>query len=120
MRTVALTCVLLAAVPSLSQNKPIGMTGVVLKPDGKPMEGAFVLIRDYQQADQGYISDRWESRTAADGSFSFAVPRGCYDIFVSANPQFLPLTRRLCAKPKHPSLRIKLRSDPHPFLLVQD
>ena len=67
------------------------MNGLVLRPDGKPMEGAFVLIRDYQQLG-GFVSDRWESRTAADGSFSFATPNGCYDIFISGNAQFLPFT----------------------------
>ncbi len=117
MRAFALICVLLVTIPSISQNEPIAVNGVVLKPEDKPMEGAFVLIRDYRQAGAGYISDRWQSRTAADGSFSFAAPRGCYDIFVSANLQFLPFAQRVCVQPELRGLRTKLKADPHPRLL---
>lgn len=117
MRTFALICVLLVAIPTISQDEPIGVNGVVLNSDGKPIEGAFVLIRDYRQPGAGYISDRWESRTAADGGFSFAAPRGCYDVFVSANLQFLPLAQRVCVQRELRALRIKLKADPHPLLL---
>jgi hypothetical protein len=49
MRTSALMCILLAfaTAPSTSQNEPVGMSGVVLKADGKPMAGAFVVVRDF-------------------------------------------------------------------------
>ena len=117
MRTLALLCVLVLAVPSISQNAPVAVNGVVLTHDGKPIQGAFVLMRNYQQPGGEYVSDRWESRTAADGSFSLAAPRGCYDLFVSASLQFLPLAQRVCVQRELRGLRIKLKADPHPLLL---
>ena len=117
MRTLALMCFLLVAVPFNFADEPIVVKGVVLRNDGKPLEGAFVLIRDYRLPGAGNVSDKWESRTAADGSFSFTAPRGCYDIFVSANSQFLPLAERLCVEPELRALRIKLQPDPHPVQL---
>jgi hypothetical protein len=116
MRTFALICLLLAAIPSTCQNESFAVKGVVLNPEGKPIERAFVLIRDYQQPSAGYISDSWESRTGADGSFSFTAPRGCYDIFVSANLQ-LPSAQRVCVQRELRGVRIKLKADPHPTLL---
>src|SRR5215831_10133798 len=98
MRTLALTCLLLSAVSSISQDAPLGVNGVVLTYDDKPISGAFVLLRDYQRPNRGNISDTWETRTSADGSFSFAAPTGCYDIFVSANTQFLPTGQRICVQ----------------------
>jgi len=117
MRTLALICVLVVAVPSISQNEHTGISGFVLMPDGKPIHGAFLLIRDYQQLGEGYISNRWESTTDADGRFSFPAPKGCYDIFVSANGNFIPFTRRMCIQSELPTLAIKLKADPHPVLL---
>ena len=119
MRTFALIYVLLVAIPTISQDEPIGVNGVVLNSDGKPIEGAFVLIRDYRQTGAEYISDRWESRTTAEGDFSFATPRGCYDVFISANPQFLPLAQRVCVQRELRGLRIRLKADPHPSLLLR-
>ncbi|HKT88247.1 MAG TPA: carboxypeptidase-like regulatory domain-containing protein [Candidatus Sulfotelmatobacter sp.] len=117
MRAAVLMCLLVVAFQSFAQNEVSGVHGLVLRPDGKPIEGAFVLIRDYQQLNQGFVSDRWESRTGADGSFSFAAPNGCYDIFVSGNAQFLPFTQRVCVKSENQVLKIKLKPDPHPMLL---
>jgi hypothetical protein len=119
MRTLATICVLFIAVPLIAQSEALALKGFVLKPDGQPIVGAFVLIRNYQQADAEYVSDRWESRTAADGSFSFAAPGGCYDVFVSANPQFLPLTQRVCVQHERGTLEFKLKADPHPRFLIR-
>jgi hypothetical protein len=46
------------------------MTGVVAAKGGKAVPGAFVLVRDYQQANQDYIGQEWETRTDAGGTFS--------------------------------------------------
>jgi len=116
---VLLACVLAFAVPLICQNESLGLGGLVLNPDGQPIEGAFVLIRDYRQPSAGYVSDKWESRTAADGSFSLSAPRGCYDVFISANLQLLPFAGRICTQPELHRLRIKLKADPHPVLLKQ-
>jgi len=51
MRTLALISVLLVSVPLISQNEPGGVSGVILSPDGKPIEGAFILIRVQLKAD---------------------------------------------------------------------
>jgi hypothetical protein len=120
MRTFVRLSVVVLAVPSISQNAPVPLDGVVLTHDGKPIPGAFVLIRNYQQRNGEYVSDRWESRTAADGRFSFALPRGCYDFFVSANRQFLPLAQRICVQRDLRGLRIKLTADPNPSFLQMD
>jgi len=98
-------------------NPPATMKGVVARGDGKAVAAAFVLVRDYQQTSQGYVADRWETRTEVDGSFSLEVEPGCYDIFVSANTQFLPFSRRICIQAERSSvLKINLKADPHPLL----
>jgi hypothetical protein len=61
MRTLATICILLIAVPSIAQSGSLALKGIVLRPDGQPLEGAFVLIRDYQRTDATnaeYVSDR--------------------------------------------------------------
>ncbi|MGH9495517.1 MAG: hypothetical protein ACRD3B_11005 [Candidatus Sulfotelmatobacter sp.] len=89
--------------------------------DRKPVKDAIVLVRDYQQLDQSFLSSQWEDKTAADGSFSLVTGtdwRGCYDIFVSANSRFLPFAQRVCLQAEHPQiLKIELKADPHPVLL---
>ena len=117
MRTLVLICILSVAVLSISQNEPTGISGFVLMQDGKPINGAFVLILDYQQLDEGYVSNRWEGKTDVDGKFSFAAPKGCYDIFVSANSKFLPFTRRQCIQSERSPVVIKPKADQHPVLL---
>jgi len=111
----------LALFPLVSQANPAAnMKGVVTKQDGKPEEGAFVLVRDYQQLSRGYVAEKWESRTAADGSFSFAIEAGCYDIFVSSNALFLPFSERVCIEAEsNQALKVKLKADPHPRLRVE-
>ena len=123
MRILKPTGILLALVlvPMVSQaNSTANMKGVVTKEDGKAVEGAFVLVRDYQQLSRGYIAEKWESRTAADGSFSFAIETGCYDIFVSSNALSLPFSERVCIEAeRNQALKIKLKADPHPRLRVE-
>jgi hypothetical protein len=120
MRILAPIAILLtlAFVPSVLQaNRAVNIKGVVTKEDGKAVEGAFVLVRDYQQLSSGYIADKWESRTAADGSFSFAIENGCYDIFVSSNAMLLPFSERVCIEvERNQVLKIKLKADPYPKL----
>ena len=111
--------VLLVALPMISQNTlPSSVSGIVIAGDtGKPVEGAFVVVHDFQQLDQAYVSSKWESNTAVDGSFSFVVQMGCYDILVSANARFLPFAQRVCIRADGPPvLKIKLKADPHPML----
>jgi hypothetical protein len=87
---------------------------------GKPVAGALVVVHDYQRRDQDYVSSTWETRTAVDGSFSFAVESGCYDILVSAGPQTRPSARRFCTKANHSSvLKIKLKTDPLQILHLE-
>jgi hypothetical protein len=120
MRIFNLTAVLLTSIslPAMAQGNPAAtMKGVVAREDGKAVASAFVLVRDYQQTSQGYVSDTWESRTEVDGSFSLVVEPGCYDLFVSANTQFLPFSRRICIQAERSSvLKINLKADPHPLL----
>jgi hypothetical protein len=120
MCRAAALLLLFVPVPFTSlPSQPMSMNGrVVAQNGGKPMAGAFVVVRDYQQLDQSYVSSKWESRTAADGSFSFAIETGCFDVLVSANGQFLPFAQRVCIRDQGNSvLMIKLKSDPHPVLL---
>ena len=106
----------LALVQVVAQeNRQATLNGVVTGQEGKAVQAAFVIVRDYEQSSQD--SQRWETRTAPDGSFSLTMPAGCYDIFVSANPVLLPWTQRICIEPERRSvLRIKLKTDPHPRL----
>lgn len=113
MRTFVFACLIAVALPSISQEESIALKGLVLNPAGKPIENAFVLLRDYRQTGTEYMSHRWETRTAADGSFTTAVPRDCYDLFVSANAQFLPFSGRICVQAELRTLTIKLKADPH-------
>ena len=43
---------------------------------------AYVLLHDYQVPGYGHVSENWETRTQADGTFSMVVEPGCYDLFV--------------------------------------
>ena len=111
--------VFLVALPMISQNSlPGSVRGVVIAEEtGKPVGGAFVIVHDYQQLDQGYVSSKWESNIGVDGGFSFVMQTGCYDILVSANARFLPFAQRVCIRAdRRPVLKIKLKADPHPML----
>ena len=121
MQTLNLAAVLLTliCVPVMAQDGPTAMMkGVVAREDGKAVAAAFVLVRDYQQTSQDYVANKWETRTEADGSFLLVMEPGCYDIFVSANAQFLPFSRRICIQVERNSVfKINLKPDPHPLLL---
>src|SRR4051812_27736539 len=114
MRTLKMAAVLLPLIPlsGVAQRNPQAtMTGVVATVDGKPVPSAFILVRDYQRASQDFVSDKWETRTEVDGSFSLVMEQGCYDIFVSANAQFLPFSKRICSQiQRSPVLKIELKA----------
>ena len=118
MRIFKIAAVLLPliSVSGIAQsNAKANMKGVVATLDGKAVPAAFILVRDYQQPSQDYVAHNWETRTEADGSFSLLMEPGCYDIFVSANAQFLPSSMRVCFQVQpSPVLKIKLKADPHP------
>ena len=120
MRTFNLAAVLLTLIslPVIAQgNPPATMKGIV-RENGRAVASAFILVRDYQQTSQDYVANKWETRTEADGSFSLVMQPGCYDIFVSANAQFLPFSRRICIQLERSAvLEINLKADPHPLLL---
>ena len=116
MRTfrAGLILLTLAAAPLMAEgNQQATMHGVVTGKEGRPVQSAFVLVRDYQQSSQD--TQKWETRTAGDGSFSLLMPPGCYDIFVSADVMLLPLSQRICIQADDNSiLKIQLKTDPHP------
>ena len=111
----------LISLSAIGQGQPqAAIKGVVAREDGKPVPHAFILVRDYQEAGQDYIADKWETRTEADGSFSLVLEQRCYDIFVSANAQLLPFSERICFQvQRSPVLKIKLKADPHPRMLLR-
>jgi hypothetical protein len=108
------------SVPALSQSdRQSTLTATVLTQDDKPIGDAYVLLHDYQISGLGHISENWETRTPTDGSFSFAVEPRCYDLFVSKGAM-LPYSQRICLGPQPVSkLRIRLRPDPHPRLILK-
>ena len=57
MRISTLICILFIASLSVSGNEPPGLNGIVVKPDGSPMESALIVIHDYQEPNRGYVSD---------------------------------------------------------------
>ena len=120
MRILVPTIILLAfvALPLMSQgNPPATMKGVVTRQDGTGIKAAFVLVRDYQSPPEGYVAQKWETRTDTDGSFSFVMEPGCYDIFVSATAQFFPFSQRICIQAEHSEVfKVRLNPDPHPRL----
>ena len=122
MQTLKIAAVLLPLIPliAVAQRGPQAtMKGIVATEDGKPVPSAFILVRDYQRACQDYVADKWETRTEVDGTFSLVMEQGCYDIFVSANAQFLPFSKRICSQvQRSPVLKIKLKADPHPRMLL--
>src|ERR1700749_1209458 len=121
MRSLKTAVVLLPlfSLSGISQVQPrAAIKGIVAREDGKPVPHAFVLVRDYQEASEDYITDKWDTRTEADGSFSLVLEQRCYDIFVSANAQLLPFSERVCFQvERSPILKIKLKADPHPRML---
>jgi len=108
---------LVMSVPLLPQNeKPFEFKGTVTTENGRPIEGAYVLLHDYAMLGNGYTSENWETRTLADGRFTMSLdPRRCYDIFVSFGAM-LPFSQRVCVQPA--TFRIKLKPDPHPHLPI--
>jgi len=123
MRSIILAVILLTfvATPLMSQgNRPATIKGVVARQDGSGIKGAFVLVRDYQSPSEGYVAQKWETRTETNGSFSFVMEPGCYDIFVSATGLFLPFSQRICIQAERSGVfKIKLKPDPHPRLRVE-
>jgi Carboxypeptidase regulatory-like domain len=103
----------LCTFPLLSQeSKPLTLKGIVARQDGTGLRAAYVFVRDYQAGTQ------WEMHTEADGSFSFVVDPGCYDIFIS-QAIFLPFSQRICVQSEsNPIFRVRLRADPHPRLRI--
>ena len=123
MRILVCAVILLTLVPlplMSQENRPATMKGVVTRQDGSGIKAAFVLVRDYQSPSEGYVASRWETRTETDGSFSFVMQPGCYDIFVSATALFLPFSQRICLQAEHSEVfKIKLNLDPHPRLRLE-
>ena len=77
MRTfrAGLILLTLAVAPFMAEgNQQATMHGVVTGKEGRPVQSAFVLVRDYQQSSQD--TQKWETRTAGDGSFSVSRLRG--------------------------------------------
>jgi hypothetical protein len=111
---------LVISVPAVPQSDKASTLNVtVLTQDESPIGDAYVVLHDYQTSGHGNVSENWETRTHADGSFSFMVEPRCYDLFVSQGAM-VPYSQRICVGPKPVSkLRIKLHPDPHPRLLLQ-
>jgi hypothetical protein len=55
--------VFLVASPLVSQSDlPMSVSGIVMGGEsGGPVGGALIVVRDYQQLDQGNVSSKWES-----------------------------------------------------------
>jgi hypothetical protein len=104
-----------AVLQLVGQDNPQATMKGIVSGEGKPIQSAFVALRDFEQSLQS--SHTWETRTLLDGSFSLLVPPDRYDIFVSANAQFLPMSKRVCVQAAGTAVvRIKLKADPHPRL----
>lgn len=110
-----LLAVLLVSIPSVSQSDKSSIQGVVLTQGKKAISDAYVLLHDYQASGAGYNSQNWETRTSADGSFTFSVEPRCYDLFVSKGAM-LPYSQRIC--PQSNTFTITLKPDPHPRLPI--
>jgi hypothetical protein len=108
------------SVAGLSQNDVQStLKATVLTQEDRPIADVYVLLHDYQISGRGQTSENWETRTQADGSFSFVVEPGCYDLFVSKGAM-LPYSQRICVGSQLvSSLRIKLHPDPHPRLILK-
>src|SRR5260370_41043121 len=108
------------SVPALSQShKASTLNATVLTRSDAPIADAYVLLHDYQVPGHGNLSENWETRTQEDGSFSFVVEPRCYDLLVSKGAM-PPYSQRICVGSQPISkLRIKLRPDPRPRLLLQ-
>jgi hypothetical protein len=122
MRSVIRTIALIAciSIPLFSQGNPsVVLKGAVVGEDGAGIKAVFVLVRDFDASNQEYVSNKWETRTGADGTFSFVIQSGCYDIFVSANELFFPFAKRICIRSQPTSLKVKLKANPHPVLRQQ-
>ena len=119
-------CMLAAVLPfiisaaALSQNDAQStLNATILTQDGVKIADAYVLLHDYQAPGNGLVSGNWETRTQADGSFSVLVEPRCYDLFVSKGAM-LPYSQRICVGPGPISkLKIMLRADPHPRLILR-
>jgi len=87
------------------------LEGVVIGESSSPVHGAYVLVHDNSPVVSEHLAQNWEMRTGSEGRFSFKVPVGCYDVFVSATV-FAPRSERVCVKDGYGIvLKLKLKSD---------
>ena len=108
------------AVPLVSQNdQAVTMHGIVTG-DGKPIQGAFVLLRDCDSVGQDFVSKNWQIQTEAHGRFSLVVKPGCYDLFVSSGSFFLPFSKRIHFGSKESALKVGVLSDRNARLRIVD
>ena len=70
MKTLRLPILLLVlAIPSRAQtNEALSLRGTVTA-SGKPVNGAFVLLRDIESRSQEFVSKDWQTQTESDGLF---------------------------------------------------
>jgi len=112
-----LVAVLSIVVPADAGTSETRLEGVI-KSDGSPVNRALVVVHDLQQRNPQYVSAKWETYTT-NGSFTFRVDVGCYDLFVSAR-DFKPHTRRVCIRQSEiKSLKVNLKRDDSPIFLIE-
>ncbi len=87
---VVIACALLSTATTT-----VKIDGVVLAQDGRPIRNALVLLLSIEENGPEANAHQWEMRVGSDGRFSFTVPVGCYDAFVTA-PEFDPQAQRVC------------------------
>lgn len=110
IKTLLPILLLVFAISSRAQgNEALSLRGTIIASE-KPVADAFVLLQDVESPSQEFVSKNWEMHTESDGRFSFRVPPGRYDLFVSSNGS-LPFSQRIGVEKKDSVLKIELRPD---------
>lgn len=87
----------------------VQVNGVIIAQDGRPISKALVLLVPVTENGPEANSHQWEMRVGSDGRFSFTVPVGCYDAFVTAL-WFDPQAQRVCLDYKtNEGVRLKMK-----------
>ena len=113
MRALFTCAAIFALSIAATSSTMTAVEGVLTGESSGAIRGAYVLVHDSSPGSSQYVAQNWEMRTGEDGRFSFKLPSGCYDFFVSAT-FFFPYSDRVCVHDgRNDLLKLKLKADKH-------
>ena len=116
---VGVVVVVIASVLPFTGTSTVQANGVLVAQDGSPISKALVVFIPIMENGPEANSHQWEMRVGSDGRFSFTVPVGCYDAFVTA-VSFDPQAQRVCLDYRtNDVLRLKMKPPRQVFFYLE-